>query len=283
MFCHFFFCGICFAHVVTHLVTGKGATHHVFPCRSSGDTSSNCKSQDEDFALLQTSGASLHRKVRIGQDEAARQTNSFVNRPAADQMQTDAAGILPADLWAIHDILLLGHYGVMLKGPHMGLNATHALTVAQSAAETLAGMLPVIHPVPECRAALSAIPSHKLEAVAEASWTCLGLSASNFTSPFMSLQTPYDKSLSAAFCAPKFPLGACNGSGWPRACSFWASLHSMAVRADLHGKGQEFFNAVLQVLSGGPLYCVGCTRHVRLLGEPLLPNALLDAESFLGV
>mmetsp|Transcript_81604 Transcript_81604/g.141802 ORF Transcript_81604/g.141802 Transcript_81604/m.141802 type:complete len:300 (+) Transcript_81604:55-954(+) len=196
------------------------------------------------------------------------------------------AEIVPADLWAIHDLVLLGYYGVMLKGEKDGMNNSKALLVAQSAAENLSVMLPVVHPVAKCRTALSAVTAlvkPNLSEIAETSWTCLGLSKENFTGPFTSLSAPFGQSIESAHTAPKYKEGACKDSLWPRGCSFWASFHTMGLLADVRGIGKQFFNTILQILASGPLFCVGCTKHVRLLAKPILPADILDEDSFAGV
>jgi len=52
-------------------------------------------------------------------------------------------------------------------------------------------------------------------------------------------------------------LTACRGSHWPRTCSYWASMHSMAYRADALGLGARFLPALLAVLAGGATMCGG--------------------------
>lgn len=248
-------------------------------CESSTRICAERESDGEEFVLLARGRPTLRLRAQKSQDAQLQKQDAQLS-PAT---RVTAAGIMPADLWAIHDIAMIGHYGVMLKGPHMDENKSQALDLAQSAATTFAGLLPLIHPVAECRTALAAVEPASLEGIANTSWTCLGLSAANFTDPFTSETVHYDESLPAAFTSPKFQLGACNGSVWPRACSFWVSFHTMAVRADLHGKGKQFFNAILQILAGGPLFCVGCTNHARLLAQPILPIELLNESSFVGV
>lgn len=193
------------------------------------------------------------------------------------------SGIVPADLWGIHDLLLLGHFGVMLMGPHINVSLTgpsDALRQSRSAVKVFAGMLPTIHPVPKCRAMLKSVGPSNLEAFAKASWTCLGLSEKDFNVSFTSLSVDVFESLDAMNAAPKFRLGACQGSRWPRACSYWSSMHAMGVRADLLGKGKQFFKAMVQIISGGSLFCEGCTRHLRLLAGPILPDTLNGPRDF---
>merc|ERR1712217_227783 len=69
-------------------------------------------------------------------------------------------------------------------------------------------------------------------------------------------------------------LGACRGSHWPRTCSYWASLHSMAYRADVLGSGRLFLQAAITVLAGGATMCGGCTLHLHDLHYDVLSPAV---------
>lgn len=73
-------------------------------------------------------------------------------------------------------------------------------------------------------------------------------------------------------------LGACKDTHWPRLCSFWVSLHLMAYRADALQVGAEFLRTLVPALSGGGLFCKGCTLHFRLLNRPALSAAILRDE-----
>jgi len=66
------------------------------------------------------------------------------------------------------------------------------------------------------------------------------------------------------------PLGACSqqwthgsepegNSRWLRACSFWSSFHTMALRADALGgdKPNRLFGALVRIIAGGALWCGG--------------------------
>mmetsp|Transcript_116282 Transcript_116282/g.183871 ORF Transcript_116282/g.183871 Transcript_116282/m.183871 type:complete len:238 (-) Transcript_116282:633-1346(-) len=176
---------------------------------------------------------------------------------------TTPASIAPLDLWGIHDLLLIGHRGPVL---HPDDNASHAMV--EAAVENLAEMLHEIHPVPKCREAIRQETSYN--AKANAAWTCLDLDRENFTGAYVS-DSQVDNEV--AITVPKFTdsLGACKESNLPRSCSYWASLHAMGVRADMLNKGQEFLTAIVQIISGGALYCFGCTMHFRLLNEAFLP------------
>lgn len=174
-------------------------------------------------------------------------------------------GISVMDLWAIHDLLLIGNKAPLLEADDAGRPTITA------AVNSLAGMLDKIHPVATCRTAVAKATS--LQGKADASWSCLGLSAKNFTGPFTSEKSHF---IETANTEPNFGnmLGACAGSNWPRACSYWSSIHSMGVLADLEGKATEYFQAILHIISGGALYCYGCTSHWRFLNKYLLPKDL---------
>jgi hypothetical protein len=187
---------------------------------------------------------------------------------AEDLSSTAPENTKPLDLWAIHDLLLAGH-----RAPLVPSNGGAGLAMVEAAAVKLTNMLEDIHPVASCRKAiaqklktirnaekdrsLQAVANRRAYAtVAEVAWSCLNLSAKNFTDPFVSerqVRRAVDRT------APLFneSLGVCGGSGWPRVCSYWASIHAMGVRADAVGKGQEFFLAAVHLIAGGALYCVG--------------------------
>eukprot|EP00747_Dinoflagellata_sp_TGD_P002273 gnl/TRDRNA2_/TRDRNA2_103569_c0_seq2.p1 gnl/TRDRNA2_/TRDRNA2_103569_c0~~gnl/TRDRNA2_/TRDRNA2_103569_c0_seq2.p1 ORF type:complete len:433 (+),score=17.32 gnl/TRDRNA2_/TRDRNA2_103569_c0_seq2:52-1350(+) len=201
---------------------------------------------------------------------------------------------LPTDLWAIRDLLLIGYAGVFMKRRSWGLGQ-----VERSAVD-LARLLPQLHPLKSCRQAmaeaLDPAPTWRewllwrfgfgywrtgLEAVAEAAWSCLNLTASSFESPFhlsgwqqaegMYTGPPPTTTPTQATSAM---LGVCAGSKWPRACSMWVALHFMAYRADALGLGRTFLTLLIDVIAGGATLCGGCTLHFRLLCEGLLPRAV---------
>lgn len=178
-------------------------------------------------------------------------------------IEASPASIVPLDLWGIHDLLMIGHKGPVLRPD---ANASHAMV--ESAVHELARMLEDIHPVAECREAIRHEKNYSEKA--RASWACLSLDRENFTGAYVS-DSQVDNEV--AMTVPKFTesLGVCKETDLPRSCSYWASLHAMGVRADMLGKGQDFFKAVVHIISGGALYCFGCTMHFRLLNEYFLP------------
>jgi hypothetical protein len=149
----------------------------------------------------------------------------------------------------------------------------------QQGAVALANMLDKIHPVPACRKQLAELgPNAALMYKAKATWSCLGLSASDFDGP---ITQESDHFADTANTDPNFDekLGACKGSNWPRGCSYWTSMHTMALKADAENLSHEFMSAVLRIISGGALYCFGCTSHWRFLNTNLLPPGLKDESN----
>lgn len=211
--------------------------------------------------------------VQLKQRLATKQSHpqqDDVRHHARKAPSKDPQGITPLDVWAIHDMLLLGY-----KAPLVQDN-TEKLAVQQGA-DSLSKLLDKIHPVAACRDAIG--KADTFEGKAEASWSCLGLTETNFTGPITSANGKYD----AANTVPNFDsmLGACAGSKWPRACSYWSAFHTMGVRADAMHKAHEFFDAILRIIAGGALYCFGCTSHWRLLNRFLLPPELQNEANLI--
>jgi hypothetical protein len=119
-------------------------------------------------------------------------------------------------------------------------------------------------------------------AAAKASWACL---PGNFTEA--SFDAPYteeaidkrENQLSTRMPSVRLDahvsLGACEGSKWPRTCSYWSSMHIMAHRADQLGLGGQFLGAVVPMLAAGATMCGGCTLHLRALHDPVLTDAVI--------
>jgi len=190
--------------------------------------------------------------------------------PAGDT--STPLSIVPLDLWAIRDLLLLGKATPLLPDTSPGK------PVVLAAAKSLAAMLPQIHPVPACRTAVGSAES--LEEKAAAAWSCLGLSKENFTQPY---DPAKGKNQNAANTVVNFDaqLGACSGSRWPRACSYWSSFHAMGLLADQQSNGADYLQAISSIIAGGALYCGGCTEHWRFLNQNLLPSQLHDVGDLL--
>jgi hypothetical protein len=211
----------------------------------------------------------VHGSRALMQKEYAKGFGAKSRRSAATcgpECQT-TAGITNLDMWAIRDLIIVGY-----KGPMVARTSSASLEMVHNAAKDLALLMPEIHPVPACRSAASMVttqqpPAEYVKAMAQVTWSCLGLGVSNFTKPFVD-ETQANKDVD--WSAPNFVVGACQGSGWPRACSYWTSIHAMASRADAIGKGSELFQAVVHIFSGGALFCGGCTMKFRHFNSAFL-------------
>lgn len=206
--------------------------------------------------------------------------------------KSDAANVLPPnvanDLWAIHDLVAIGHSAVFMRPDSAGKKEV------QDAAISLARLLPKLHPEAACRTAIEQelkgaagkSDAYLAAKVAEVSWSCLPskLSTTSFDSSFVVDDSPsndtkeWNLALEAKMPHPNadVALRDCAGSAWPRACSYWVSLHRMAFAADAQGLSKEYVNSIVPVLAGGALLCHGCTSHFRLLLAPLLSEALVS-------
>jgi len=189
--------------------------------------------------------------------------------------------IKPDDLWAVHDLLLLGYKAPFMKEGSAGQREVRAK------AEELASLLPKIHPFEPCRQQIQAAYTGGragVIAASQASWACLPrkFSPAMFTAAFTpeGLDQPTLTGLADKARNPKLldtaGLSACAATEWPRTCSLWASIHSMAYRADALGLGTQFRDLVLAVLAGGATMCGGCTLHLRALHETVLSPAILS-------
>jgi len=196
--------------------------------------------------------------------------------------------IVPNDFWAVRDLLLVGHDAIFMKPDSDG-----AGEVKQAAVE-LAKLLPKLHPHENCRERMADLLEGQTDdtaivtSLAKEAWACL---PGNFSTAMF--DAAYDPSnvLGAAGVntkeylagmASKMPhlldeslLGACQGSQWPRTCSYWVSFHGMAYLADVHGLSRQFLRALAPVIAGGATMCHGCTLHFRLFHEPMLSENLV--------
>jgi len=176
------------------------------------------------------------------------------------------------DLWALHDLLLIGYHGIFIT------QHSPAKREVQDHATSLAKLLPRVHPLKQCRNMIAQVvgKSEKpnISAVAEAAWACLpaNFSAVDFDNVFLK----ETDAVQAKMPHPKKPeiLGTCKGSGWPRTCSYWVALHLMAFRADALQLGAEFLHAVVPLLASGVLVCNGCTNHLMALHKPVLSESM---------
>jgi hypothetical protein len=235
-------------------------------------------------ALLQRHGA------------IASPSNAATLTDAGAQRSKGLEAIVPDDFWALRDLLLTGYGAVFMKRGSEGQEEVKRATV------DLVEMLPDIHPHPPCRTqirteveaaragAASSGWKAGMAAVAQAAWQCLPghWSEEAFVDSLpKNLLDDEDGLYLRAFDA-RMPalkdesnLGACRGSQWPRACSYWATLHAMAYRADALQMGGRFLQAIVPILAGGATLCGGCTLHCAALHEPVLkPAVLQDRATF---
>mmetsp|Transcript_68301 Transcript_68301/g.125499 ORF Transcript_68301/g.125499 Transcript_68301/m.125499 type:complete len:330 (+) Transcript_68301:132-1121(+) len=186
------------------------------------------------------------------------------------------------DLWAIHDLLLVG-YSAAFMIPQSG----GYWEVRDSSVE-LASLLEDLHPYEACRTMISQELKQdydsktKVVAVANASWSCLpaNFNRTFFERPFVP-EYLHDKHV--GIYAGRFPtlrkpytdlLGSCYNSPWPRTCSYWTALHLMAYRADALMLTKRFLRVVTSLVVGGATMCGGCTLHYRVLHAKLLSKNL---------
>ncbi|KAH8046989.1 hypothetical protein JL722_13326 [Aureococcus anophagefferens] len=191
------------------------------------------------------------------------------------------SSVVANDLHGIHDLLTAGAAGVFL------LDGDRAVVV--EAAERLAKLLPQIHPLAECRAAIgdavcarratgtgptAASPPRSPRRRARpgpaspAPSTRRPSTASSPSRPGASATSPTRSSRGGRRSRTRASLGACRPSSWDRACSFWVSLHALAARADAKGLQDAFLDSTTKLLAGGATQCAACTNHFRLLATP---------------
>lgn len=213
---------------------------------------------------------------------------------SGDDATYQPSGIVANDFWAARDLLLVGYGAIFMKNDSDG-----ALAVKDSAMN-LAHMLPLLHPHAPCRGRIGSILSgdhdvnineeiETIKAVADAAWACL---PANFTlddfegSYTADMIGDPDKTQKGKMPTVKgtVALGACQKSLWPRTCSYWASLHTMAYRADVMQLGGAFLRAVIPIMASGATFCFGCTMHFRLLHQDVLTKLFLrDFDESLAV
>lgn len=181
--------------------------------------------------------------------------------------------ITPNDFWAIHDLLLVGYDAYFMKRDSEGQREV------QANALELTRLMPQLHPWPPCReqigAAMAGVDAGapRVIAAAKAAWRCLPAhyDETSFTTAFVpqALWNPdttkgqgelvegLAEDARDPFLHNPHVLGACRGSHWPRTCSYWASIHNMAYRADALGLSARFMPAIIAVLAGGATMCGG--------------------------
>lgn len=191
----------------------------------------------------------------------------------------------PNDLWGVHDLLLIGWQAVMLQDEALVLQAKGAVL-------DVARHLPALHPHADCRTRFAQIAGcsagevappigeAELRSMANASWACL---PGAFTVDDFSISFGIEAQGNPALRPERSnQLGACSGSRWPRACSYWIAFHAMAARADMLLDSQtkaDWLVALSVVIRSGVTMCIGCTAHFQLLMQPMLPM-LVGRQSF---
>eukprot|EP00928_Gymnodinium_smaydae_P028345 TRINITY_DN21631_c0_g1_i2.p2 TRINITY_DN21631_c0_g1~~TRINITY_DN21631_c0_g1_i2.p2 ORF type:complete len:316 (+),score=43.80 TRINITY_DN21631_c0_g1_i2:91-948(+) len=202
------------------------------------------------------------------------------------------AEVVPNDLHALHDMLLVGYSGVFMRK-----QTSRGAALVRDAAWRLGASLAELHPVSRCREQLAAVPDASgtedaaldyVSRLASVAWACLpaAFSAGKFDSAFSRdavRNTTLQKSARNPTVLSREPLGACRMSLWDRTCSYWTSLHLLAARAEMRGRGVDFLQQAITVLAGGATMCKGCQRHFHALHDPFLPtdvvrDALNDTE-----
>jgi len=241
------------------------------------------------FTLAELSTAVLFNVASPGRRLRAVQLKRAAD---ATKQQSSPSTIVPNDLWAIHDLVEAGYGAIMMTPGSAGEREV------QKAALELVELLPQLHLYEPCRvsireALLTAGTGERARVVAaaRASWTCLPgkfdhtsfnkcydmedaemLASTNVSATSFALA----KRANMPGLTDESVLGACKGSAWPRTCSYWVSMHTMAYRADALGLAKPFLRAVVPLLSGGNTFCWGCTKHFRVLTEPVLTPAVRD-------
>jgi len=177
------------------------------------------------------------------------------------------AGLNYNDVYALHDLLLVGWSAVFMR------NCSSGQTSVRDAVHQVTQLLPSLHPSASCRASLAAqaLPpsSSHLDAVAWTArecWSCLPahFTADDFSAVF-DVAAVQDQKLQVAAKNPqivseskKAALGTCQASTWARTCSYWTSLHAMAARGEALGlDGTMLLQAMITTMAGGATQCRG--------------------------
>jgi hypothetical protein len=238
-------------------------------------------------SLLQTSDKAYPRVAALDAGSTLRGSRLEKDEDGGQKLHRKGSvqDIVPNDLWGIRDLLLIGY-----SAPFMKVNTTGARLV-QNAALELARLLPKLHPYGPCRkeAASLLAESHSesdlsvIKRAAASAWSCLpaNYNESSFIGGFSEdMIGDYAKSFDGRMPQPENTnlLGACDGSLWPRTCSYWSSLHLMAERADASGNSAKFMNAVVPIIAGGALLCEGCTLHFTTLHQDVLPKSIISDD-----
>lgn len=197
--------------------------------------------------------------------------------------------IEPDDFWGVRDLLLISYAGVFMVQNSIGHQLVQAYVL------DFAGMLPKLHPYSPCRISIGTVLAHapsgrfasdeenkqRLLAVAEAAWSCLPakFTVDSFSNPYrVDMMGNLEASFGAHMTVPvnTSGLGACQDSRWPRTCSYWATMHAMAKRADAIGVGDRLISSFVSMAAAGATLCAGCTFHWQALHKDFLDQRILQ-------
>lgn len=197
------------------------------------------------------------------------------------QVQMDApSNINKFDLWGIHDMLLAGYACVACKGD------VDSAEIVQKATVDFAKLLPSLHPHEACRRSIKEVVdgnpqggSSLVNRVAEKSWECLDPSLKCKSKEwFCSVEEAKSRRLrdfgadlsrrlgsledykgfAHVPAGVETKLGACvQGieTLWPRACSYWAVIHTLGLRADATKSKLQLLTSLVPIIAGGALLC----------------------------
>ena len=147
----------------------------------------------------------------------------------------------PNDLYAMHDIVLTGYAAPFMKDGSVGRDE-----VREAVSSLTRDLLPILHPIKRCRDEIERVVTNRetlgsdLELVVQSAdmlWSCLPakFQRKDFKHPF----TRESLLSSRAMLDSRHPVllrrsavQACRHSPWDRTCSYWSSIHSLALRAE---------------------------------------------------
>lgn len=186
----------------------------------------------------------------------------------------------PNDMYGLHDIVLTGYVAPFMKDRSGGMEI-----VRDSTASLVRDFLPVLHPIKKCRDEMIKIVTNSatfgsdhelIERSADLMWSCLParFDQNDFDHPFTSSTLLNKRDVLDArnpILRRRSAVHACRDSHWDRTCSFWISIHSLALRAEqmlaLQRKNlmkrmtslklESFLSLLLTTMAGGLTQCRG--------------------------
>ena len=141
----------------------------------------------------------------------------------------------------MHDIVLTGYAAPFMKDGSVGRDE-----VREAISSLTRELLPILHPIKRCRDEIERVVTNRetlgsdLELVVQSAdvlWSCLPakFQRKDFKHPF----TRESLLSSRAMLDSRHPVllrrsavQACRHSPWDRTCSYWSSIHSLALRAE---------------------------------------------------